>query len=141
VFIYVKGGDSSDDCIFVSKKKCVGSKTSDHQKTSDALWNSTRVNHMNSEQKITQDFDAQAEGVKGEAKEVAIYASYDKISNGKNVVECSFITSLQMLFMTCVFSSDLPIKNFIYKNCTCNQFESEVPGKIRVFRPRRDKIN
>jgi hypothetical protein len=94
---------------------------------------------MNSEQKRTQDFDAQAEGVKGEAKEVAIYASYDKISNGKNVVECSIITSLQMLFMMYVFLSDLPIKNFIYKIAYVTNLKVKFWGKYEYLDPEETK--
>jgi hypothetical protein len=68
---------------------------------------------MNAEQTKTRDNNANDEGAEGEADEVTIHSSHDSMSDGKNV-ECSINTRPKVLFMICVFSSDLLMKNFIY---------------------------
>jgi hypothetical protein len=87
VYTYVKlGGDSSDDSIFITKKKLVASETSVQQKAAkEQLQNAKAVvTHMNVEQMRNQD---DGDGTAGETEEIVVYSSPYNSSNGKCVAD------------------------------------------------------
>jgi hypothetical protein len=78
------GSDSSDDNIFIPKRKWVDSKTSNQQKATGEVLQASRTGEkrVNSEQMRNQDNDASDEGAEEEAEVTICWSPHSK-SNGK----------------------------------------------------------